>query len=187
MKNHMTPWELEESRAFWGKLVRRIVGVPLLFAYPVLGLFSPFLVVLGAILLAPDFAHFLSGFAGELLWSHRPGKIEPLYGIPESHLARGEYEEAEKAYEEIIQNFPKEIKPHIGLLKIAVERLNNRELADVIYQRGLDLLEEPEKRKVLTHVYKAMRTRLKPENGENLPELFEVKDLSDCPEQEDNL
>lgn len=164
-----SPWQLEERREFWTTIMRRGLGIPMmLFSYPWLGLLSPsliiispFLALLGCVLIAPDIAGYFSRIAGRLLWSGKAGDIRPMYGIPESRAARGKYVEAEQEYEKIIQAFPNEIKPHVDMINIAVVRLNNAELAEQLYQRGMTLLQDPIAKETLTQIYDTIRTRIK--------------------------
>lgn len=159
----LAQWKKEQRREFWSRLIRWGVGVPLiLFSYPWLGYFGPFLVVLGSILIARDIAGYLATkFAGNIIWTHHDGKPKPIYGIPRSLAAKGRYEKAEREYEEIIQEFPNEVKPHIEMINIAIVRLNNAELAERLYQRGMGLLQDPDDWETLARNYAAIRTRLK--------------------------
>ena len=107
-------WEREVRRERWGRLIRWVIAIPLiLFSYPWLGSLGPFLVALGCILIAPDVAGYISQFAGRLLWPDSKVEPQPLYSIPESLVARGKYEEAEREYKNIIQEFPNAVKPHL--------------------------------------------------------------------------
>ncbi|MBI2437654.1 MAG: tetratricopeptide repeat protein [Lentisphaerae bacterium] len=161
-------WKREKRHVFWSRLIRWGVGIPLiLFSYPWLGYFGPFLVLLGSILIAPDIAGYFAKFAGNIIWPHHKGKPQPIYGIPRSLAAKGRYAEAEMEYEKIIQEFPHEATPHIEMINIAVVRLNNPELAEQLYQRGMGLLKNPEARETLTRMYAALRSRLKSKDKEN--------------------
>jgi hypothetical protein len=181
MDNGVAHWEKEQRRELWVRIIRRCIGIPLLFSYPWLGGISPFLALLGCILIAPDIAGYFSKFAGNILWSRREGKERPLYGIPESLVAKGKYAEAEKEYEKIIQEFPNEVKPHVDMINIAVRWLNDGQLAEELYRRGMGLLQNPADRDKLTESYSAIRTRLKNQdesNREAIPfeELKEIRE-----------
>jgi tetratricopeptide (TPR) repeat protein len=155
-------WKAEQRRARISRAVRWGCGIPLaLFSFPFLGFLGPFLALFGVILIAPDIASYLSRFAGNILWSHREGEPEPLYGIPESLVAKGEYAEAEQEYEKIIQEFPAEAKPHIDMINIAITRLHDAELAERLYQRGVASLPDGPPQEVLKKMYEAISTRLK--------------------------
>jgi len=163
-------WEEEQRRVLVSRLVRWGIGIPLiLFCFPI-PWFGPFLALLGVVMIIPDIADYLSGFAGNIIWSHRAGQPQPLYSIPESLVASGRYEEAEAEYEKIIKEFPKEVKPHVDLINIAVTRLNDGELAERLYQRGLSILQDAATRDVLTKMYNAISTRLKTTSYVSLPE-----------------
>lgn len=161
MNSGLTQWESEERRKLWRRIIRWCLGIPLLlFSYPHLGLSGPFLMLLGVLLIAPDITAYLSGFAGNILWSHCEGESKPLYGIPESLVAKGKYAEAEQEYEKIVQKFPAEVKPHIDMINIAVTRLDDGELAKKLYQRGMSILQDSASQETLTRMYEAISTRL---------------------------
>ncbi|MFA5044144.1 MAG: hypothetical protein WC381_07915 [Kiritimatiellia bacterium] len=156
-------WKEEKRREIWKRLIRWGLGIPLiLFSIPLLGWwFGPFFVALGGILIAPDITGYFAKFAGNIIWTHHDGKPRPIYGIPQSLAAKGRYEEAEREYENIIREFPNEVKPHIEMIDIAIVRLNNAELAEQLYKRGMGLLRDPDSRETLARMYAAIRTRLK--------------------------
>jgi len=180
-------WKREKRRELWSRLIRWGLGIPLiLFSIPLLrwwfdpysaAWFGPFFVALGGILIAPDVTGYFAKFAGNIIWTHRDGKPQPIYGIPRSLAAKGRYEEAEKEYENIIQEFPNEVKPHIEMINIAILRLNDAELADQLYQRGMGLLQDPGDREMLARMYSAIRTRLKRgDEGNKKPVPLETRD-----------
>ena len=168
-------WKTEQRRLLTRQIIRRGIGVPLLvFAFPI-PWFGPFLVLLGAILIAPDIAGFLSGFAGNILWPHQIVEPKPLYSIPESLVARGEYAKAEAEYEKIIKEFPAEAKPHIDMINIAVTRLNDKELAEKLYERGMSILQDPAPKETLTKMYDAISTMLKPMSSIETPDVHSTR------------
>ncbi|MBI2441290.1 MAG: hypothetical protein HYV35_07970 [Lentisphaerae bacterium] len=162
-------WKSEKRHVFWSRLIRWGVGILLImFSIPLLGeWFGPFFVALGGILIAPDVAGYFSQFFGRLLWPKSKVEPRPLYSIAEALAAKGNYEESEREYEKIIQEFPNEVKPHLALINIAIVRLNNAELAEQLYQRGMGLLKNSEARETLTRMYAAIRSRLKSKDKEN--------------------
>ncbi|MDD5521188.1 MAG: tetratricopeptide repeat protein [Kiritimatiellae bacterium] len=155
-----TQWKMEQRRRLISRYVRWGIGIPLFFALPI-PWFGPFLVLLGAVLIAPDIAGFLAGCFGNIFRSSLKGKPMPIYGIPESLVAKGKYAEAEQEYEKIIQEFPNEVKPHVDMINIAVRWLNDDELAEKLFQRGMSLLKNHEDRETLSVTYANIRTRLK--------------------------
>lgn len=144
----------------WSRIVRwsiAIILAPMAFVIPV---FGAFLTLLGCILVAPDIAGWLSGSLNGLLWTSHQSPPGPVYGIPESLVARGQYEEAERAYEEIIRKYPDEVKPHVDLINIAVTRLHDLELAEKLFRRGMTALRDKETKEILTNMYAAIGSRL---------------------------
>ena len=160
--------EKEERDALRRRVLRWALGIPLLFSYlwvgflsPLLYVLSPVMMLLGSILIAPDISGFFSESFGHLLWPKHEIEPRPLYSVPESLAVSGRYEEAEREYEKIIQEFPNEVKPHVDLINIAVLRLNDAELAEQLYRRGMGIIEKKEARERLTAMYDGIRQRLK--------------------------
>ncbi len=154
--------ERENRRQLWWRVVRWIIAIPLiLFSYPYLGFFGPFVMLFGVILIARDIAGYLSQFVGRLIWPQQQYIPHPLYSIAESLTAKGKYAEAEKEYEKIIEDFPDAVKPHLDMINIAIVRMHDGPLAEKLYHRGLSVLKNEADRDTLTRMYKAIRTRLK--------------------------
>ncbi|MBI3987853.1 MAG: hypothetical protein HY343_13090 [Lentisphaerae bacterium] len=152
-------WQRDNKLRFWSRVIRWSVAIPLmLFTYP---WFGPFLILLGCVLIAPDIAGYFAKRVGDLLWPNRQIEKKPFYDIPESLVAKGKYAEAEAAYEAIIREFPREIKPHADLIDIAVRWMDDAELAEKLFQRGMSLLADPVDRERLTDAYERSRSRLK--------------------------
>lgn len=87
-------------------------------------------------------------------------------------MTQGKYAEAEAEYEKIIQEFPNEIKPHVDMINIAIRWMEDGQLAEELYQRGMTLLQDPTDRDTFTQMYTAIRTRLKSQdekNGRTIP------------------
>jgi len=153
-------WKAEQRRTLVSRVVRWGIGIPLLLFCGPIPWFGPFLMLLGAILIAPEIAGYLSGLLVSPLGPHRGGNRKPVYGIAESLVAKGRYAEAEQEYERIVEGFPAEVKPHIDMIDIAVTRLNDGELAEKLYRRGLSILRDAQTREALTRRYKEIATRL---------------------------
>lgn len=168
MSDLPTQWQKEERRRSWSRILRWGFGVslivlpiPLLRGTGAIAIVAPLMVLLGLILIVPEILSWISQAAGSILWSHREGEIIPMYGIPESLVAKGKYAEAEAEYEKIIQAYPNEVKPHIDMIGLAVHWMHDGELAQRLFERGMSLLQRPEDRQVLTEAYERIQTRLK--------------------------
>lgn len=155
-------WQREARREFWGRLIRWVIAIFLIsYSFPWLDLRRIFLMALGWTLIASDIIGYIAQFAGRLLWPESKIEPQPLYSIAESLVAKGKYEEAEREYKKIIQEFPNEVKPHLDLISMAVVRLNNAELAEQFYLGGMNTLQDPAARETLTRMYAAIQSRLK--------------------------
>lgn len=137
--------------------LRWTVGLSLLFMYPLLNrklnFDAPWLMLAGAVQIAPDIAGFFGDMAGGILWRHHAGKPTPIYGIAEKLTGEGRYVEAEAEYDKIMAEFPNETKPHLDLIDIAFKRLNDPRLAEQFYQRGIARLPTEEGRAWLAESY----------------------------------
>lgn len=154
-------WRVEQKRQRRSRLIRWGLGISLILTFPWFGAPSVFSMALGFFLIGPDIASYPASLLMHMLYPMREGERRPVYGIPQSLMARGRYVEAEEEYEKIIQEFPNEVTPHIDMLNIAVMRLNNAELAEQIFQRGMTLLKQPAARETLSREYDRIRGRLK--------------------------
>ena len=139
-----------------------------------LGLFSPFLIVIGGIIIGAPLARLIAEPSGSLFYpGTRTGKVEPVYSVPESLRKKGDYEEAMAGFEAITISHPDEVKPYIEMIDIAVMDLRDANRADDIYRRGMATLGKEEDRKVLTGMHRAIRSRLEkpaePERKLTLP------------------
>jgi hypothetical protein len=132
-----------------------------------LSVLSPFFTVAGALIVASPLAGLIAEPAGSLFYPGRhSSRPQPMYSIPESKRAKGLYEEAISGFEQIAQEYPKETKPYIEMIHIAICDLNDPERANEIYRRGVFLLKKDDDKEVLATMYSAIRTRLnaKPSN-----------------------
>lgn len=151
-----------EQRQAW---IRRIVAIPLLLSIPVfvaldvnahvVVILGVFLSVLGAVLLGPDMAGLLSGALSGSFWPSRPGPRKPAYGVPQSKMAAHEYAEARQAYEQIIREYPDEVKPHVELVKMAFLKLKDEALAKEFHDRAMKSLASAAREQV-TSVYRML-------------------------------
>lgn len=114
-----------------------------------------------AVIMAPAIARLLAEPSGNLFW---PGKHnerpEPMYGIPMTQRAKGNYEEAMAGFKAIARDYPGEVRPYIEMIHIAVVNLKDTERASRIYQAGSAALMKDEDKRVLAGMYKAILSRM---------------------------
>jgi len=150
------PFERAQRRATALRVLRLTIGLPMAFlSFPALGFPGLALAVLGAIIIAPDVASFIVW----LFMEHRPPSPQPIYSIPESLVKKGKYEEAEEAYDKIIDEFPDELKPHFDLITMAVIEIDDVELARRYYERGLSKLQTQAAKDELTRFFPVLLSR----------------------------
>ena len=118
--------------------------------------------ILVGVIMAQPISRLLAESSGNLFYPvRRQSGPLPMYSIPKSKRAQGLYEEAMDAYEKIAEQYPKEVKPYIQMIDIAIVNLNDPARAADIFQRGLnDLNNEPDIQ-LLIRRYNAICTRLK--------------------------
>lgn len=152
----------------WSFALLVIFAMPLMVRINLL--FSPLMMILAVAQVAPDIADWFGGMAGGILYNRREGERIPMYGIPEKLVTMGKYVEAEAEYEKIMEEFPDEVKPYIDLVNVAVKRLNNAELAEQFYKKGMNALKKDEAKIQLEDVYFRVKTLL--HDTSSKPELI---------------
>lgn len=175
--------DLSDIRAGAFRAVRwTVAGLLVAFTIPFLvsaygdggRFFAPFLLAFAGLLIAPELLTFFHKLVTGIMFPTTASVRTPNYGIPESLVARGHYADAEKEYEAIMDEFPDAVKPHADLIEVATARLNNAELAEKLYQRGLQRLRRQPDREHLTKLYEGLKSYLKtPEQIHPAPMHFE--------------
>ena len=126
-------------------------------------LFGCVFFVLAGFILAPSLSRAMARELRLLILRQRhpdEDKTPPLYGWPAALAARGHFEEAMTAYEDLLRKHPDVPRLYTEAIDLAVVRLRDGARAEAIYRRGLAALRDEGDRKALTGVYEAVRTRL---------------------------
>ncbi len=119
------------------------------------------LFMVAAVTVAGPIAALLAEPAGSLYYPGGPiEEIPPMYGIPESRRKNGLLEEAMAEYEKIAAGYPRELKPYVDMIDLAILDLRDPARAEEIYRRGLATLEAEDRREALRVMYAGIRTRL---------------------------
>jgi tetratricopeptide (TPR) repeat protein len=150
---------------FWRLLpagVLILLGASVLLATGPGGAFIGFgLFLIASILLAFPLANLLAAAWDRFLWSKSYyDKPQPMYGIPQSRRAKGHPEEALAEYEKIAAAYPNETRPWLDMVAIAIEDLKDAQRAQVLFERGIALLNNPDDKDLLARTYSETRTRL---------------------------
>lgn len=145
-------------------VLRAIIALPF-FVIGVSGaasVFSPFSIIVGALILAWPLAALIAEPCSNLFYSRQPlTGPQPMYSIPQSKRASGLYEEAMAGFEDISEDHPTELKPYVEMIDIAIVNLQDPDRANEIYQRGIASIKSDDNRDALATMYSAIRTRLK--------------------------
>jgi hypothetical protein len=118
------------------------------------------LFLVAALFIATAVARLASDWLHAQLWPTDSESPPPVYGIPESHVQNGLYEQAMIEYEAIAARHPDEIKPYADMIEIAILRLRDRARARAIFESGLARLRGPDRQRALRTMYEAISSRL---------------------------
>ena len=119
----------------------------------VLGLFC---VVAAGFIVGPGIAGLLAEPVGGLFFPRQPARREPCRGIAETRRARGEYEAAIAAYEEVIAEFPGDVESWIAMVTIALTHLRDPARADALARRALLALRDDAGRRQLLYAHRTL-------------------------------
>lgn len=108
------------------------------------------LLVLAAVVVAPSIARALVDKVVDFfMFSEKFDRPQPMCGRAKALHKSRQYDEAMKAYQDIAENYPDELKPHLEMIDIALRDLNDQQLAESIYQESLLMFEGAEDRERL--------------------------------------
>ncbi|MGB0291505.1 MAG: hypothetical protein ACPGIA_02900 [Luteolibacter sp.] len=134
--------------SFWLMSKAAASGGALVAFFPVL--ISMSLLVLAAVVVAPSIARALVDKVVDFfMFSEKFDRPQPMYGRAKALHKSRQYDEAMKAYQDIAENYPDELKPHLEMIDIALRDLNDQQLAESIYQESLLMFEGAEDREQL--------------------------------------
>lgn len=148
---------------------RTVVGGPILLVGGILfWIMPPFgmlVLFIGAVIVAPLITEILAEpFRAIFYPDSRADGPAPLYGIPSTKKARGQYEEAIADYRTIAVQFPKETKPYFGMIETAIVNLHDPDRARTfLHEAFAKFAREPETCQIIQRHFEAMLTRVKPD------------------------
>ena len=113
----------------------------------------------GAILLAFPAARWLAHGTGNLFYpDEKLDRPPPLYSRAEALAKMDRFDEAMAAYEQIVADYPAEVKPFIDMIDIAIRHYRDPERANRIFQRGIAALTDQDARDSLSRMYRGIRS-----------------------------
>ena len=114
----------------------------------------------GAVIMAPLIARLISEPFGKLFYSGEEfDRPQPMYSVPEGKRKKGLYREAFDGYLQIAREYPRELKPHLEMLKIAMLDLKDKEQGDLVFQQAIAALDDKEARDALLKMYEALNSK----------------------------
>jgi hypothetical protein len=90
--------------------------------------------VIAACFIASPVASFIGDFAGKFFTGRENfSKPQPAYSLPDGLAATGQNACAIMAYNELAKNHPEEILPHLRVMRIWIEKMNDVDAAIMAY------------------------------------------------------
>ena len=117
------------------------------------------MVVLAMLLSIPIilFRNRLSGFFSGLFWSESHfDRPQPKYSVPESHRVQNRFHEAIAAYEEILAEFPDDLRSHTAIMEIYYSDLHDLDGARRAYECAKQEIHNAEDRERLEALCREM-------------------------------
>jgi len=79
-----------------------------------------------------------------------------MFSIPESRIMDGQFDEALVLYKEMIPRDSQRLEVYLRIMKLAIEKMKQPEIARDAFQAGLRNLKDLKDRKILASVYKEL-------------------------------
>lgn len=163
----------QDYRSIWLLILRRLIPVAIVLGIGTwimtrsqnfigmwIILFSS---LMALVFLGPALARLFAEPAGNLFWSRRTyDRPQPIYSIPQSKRLKKQPEEAITGFEKIAAEHPRELRPWLEMIDIALTDLHDPDRANAIFQDGIARLKKPEDKDQLAKVYAATRERQSP-------------------------
>jgi hypothetical protein len=125
-------------------------------------LFGMFLLIVGAVIVAPSIAEWIAEPAGSLYTpSGQADYSTPMYGIADALRAKGNYEDALDYLHHIVHTNPRELDAYVRMIDIAVVDLHDLARAEALYHRGTHAMGNDGDKAALTVMYQALASRYK--------------------------
>lgn len=145
-------------------LIRFLIAVPFLavsvyMMIPVSAKSIPgvFLLIPAGILIGKPLAALLTSSASSILFpGSAGGEVSLIFSIPESRIMDGQFDEALVLYKEMIPRDPQRLEVYLRIMKLAIEKMKQPEIARDAFQTGLRNLKDLKDRKALASVYKEL-------------------------------
>jgi hypothetical protein len=92
----------------------------------------------GTLFFASPIASFIGDFSARIFnGGEHFSKPQPAYSLPDGLAATGQHACAILAYNELAKNHPEEILPHLRVMRIWIEKMNDVEAAVMVYNLAM--------------------------------------------------
>lgn len=120
------------------------------------GVFS---LVIGGFLLAKPLGAVLTSSAGSIIFpTSQSNEVSLIFGIPETRIMQGEYDKALSLYKDMILLDPDRLEVYLRIMKLAVRKMKQPEIAKDAFHSGLKNLTDIKERERLALEYKNLMT-----------------------------
>jgi|GEM_PF-7053560 hypothetical protein len=103
-------------------------------------------VMLPGVLMGPPVARFFGFVGGNIFYPDRGDAARPAYSVPRARRSQGQFHDALREYEKILENHPRDLQSYLDMMEIAGSDLGNASLANRIAGRALAVIRDPKDR-----------------------------------------
>lgn len=135
------------------------LGVSIYLMIPISARSVPgvFLLIPVGILIGKPLAALLTSSASSILFPGSAGsEVNLMFSIPESRIMDGQFDEALVLYKEMIPRDPQRLEVYLRIMKLAIDKMKQPEIARDAFRAGLRNLKNLKDRKTLASVYKEL-------------------------------
>ena len=100
--------------------------------------------------MAIPIARMISRPTGSLYLPKGDKEILPMYAIADSFVKRGLFHQAFQEYSKIAERHPEETRPYVEMIRVAIDHLNDFELAKSIQNKGMSIFKGKDGEKILS-------------------------------------
>jgi hypothetical protein len=133
------------------------VGLYFMNTRCIASIFGIFFFVLGSLLLIRPLTELLTGASGSLYFPQKTSREANLmFSIVDTEIMHQEYDEALRQLKEMISEDPDRLEIYIRIMKLAVNKMKQPEIAKDAFHEGLQNLTIQRNRRILVNTYKEL-------------------------------
>jgi len=133
------------------------VGLLLMARVELISILGLILLVFASLLLIRPLTELLTLTSGSVFFPRKmKSKANLMFSIADTKIMRGEYDEALRQLKQMIPEDPDRLELYIRIMKLAVEKMKQPEIAKDAFHTGLQNLTTQRNRKILANNYKEL-------------------------------